>query len=232
MDIHRTLMQSLVGVGLLLAFHSAPCAPFLNLDFESATVSPTQPGEFGSLVPISQGLPGWSGFLGNRPQSMVLHNNMTLGSSMIGIWGPHLAAIEGNFSALLQAGLDPENSTLLLPVSLSQSGFIPEDAQSIQLKAAWPGPGASSGPFTVQISGQPVEMLLLSSGAGYRVFGGDISEFAGSTADLSITASGYHNMLLDSITFSTVPIPEPSSCVLFVAGLLCLATFIRKRPRG
>src|ERR1700722_4826419 len=60
---------------------------FQNLDFESANLSPP-PGQFGSLVPIMNALPGWTGFLGNNQVTQVYQNNFTLGDASIDILGP------------------------------------------------------------------------------------------------------------------------------------------------
>lgn len=220
----------LPGLPILLAI-AASGAPFVNLDFESATVAPSPPAQPG-FVPISQALPGWRGFLGDRAQSDVLHNAHSLGSSAIGIFGPPSSApIDHNFSAFLQAGRDPENSRLPLDVSLAQTGFIPSDARSIQFKVE-PFAPPYMGPFTVKLADQTISMIPLSLTPEYTLFGGDIASFAGTTAELRITAHATvdpNNLMLDSISFSPTPIPEPSSWALLAGGLLCLAGFIRKR---
>jgi hypothetical protein len=233
-NFHSKAPKRLTAVALAaLAFAQAISgAPFANLDFESAAVVPVPPAQPG-FVPISQGLPGWHGFLGNREQTDVLHNTSSLGSSALGIWGPaSTLPIEGSFSALLQAGLDPINPLLPLDVSLAQTGFIPLDTQSVQFKLKPYGPPFLS-PFTVELADQPISMIPLSTTAEYTLFGGNIVSFAGTAAELRITAhanaSGPNYMFLDNIVFSSTPIPEPSSWALLSLGLVCLATLIRKR---
>lgn len=107
---------------------------FVNLGFESANLTPTPPGGFGGFVPISEGLPGWSGFLGTDQRSSVWHNNLTLGGANISILGPQwtpTSIIEGSYTVVLQAGL---LSSTFVDASISQTGLIPIGSQSIFLK--------------------------------------------------------------------------------------------------
>src|ERR1700722_1071019 len=63
---------------------------FVNLDFESANLTPIPQGQLGGLVPISAGLPGWTGFLGSSQTTQVLQNNESTGSESIYILGTDL----------------------------------------------------------------------------------------------------------------------------------------------
>ena len=93
--------------------------PFQDLDFESATVAPAPPYQFPGLVPVGAALPGWTAYLGATQQSQVLYNSTTLGEASISLLGPNWTSfaglgpdiIDGKFSAVLQAGLDPATET-------------------------------------------------------------------------------------------------------------------------
>ena len=56
---------------------------FQSLDFEAADVPVVPPGKFGSDVSVSNGVPGWTVYLGGSPQSSMLHNNMSLGNQKV-----------------------------------------------------------------------------------------------------------------------------------------------------
>ena len=58
---------------------------FQNLNFESAQIPPNTPP--GSL-PISQALPGWSGYIGGNPVTTVDYNSIGLGIADIILEGP------------------------------------------------------------------------------------------------------------------------------------------------
>jgi hypothetical protein len=192
---------------------------FQNLDFESATVSPGDPP---STVPVSIGMPGWTVFIGTTPQSTILFNDSTLGTSSLAILGRGNSlspVIEGNFTALLFAGADPANNQLPADVSLSQTGRLPANANAILFKAR----GGLAG-FTVAVGGQAIPIVSVLATADYTLYGGDVSSFAGQSAILKITAlsdvpRGPNVFALDSISFSPQQVPEPSAGVLVVCGL-------------
>jgi len=209
-------------------------AAFQNLDFESPRLPLVPiPGDQYGRVPISSALPGWTGLIGTNEQSSVLYNNFFLGSSSIGLLGPGTGTIEGNYTLLLQAGVDI-NSGLPRSVTISQTGLVPADSQSLQFKALGHlfdigGPN----PFVVTLGGQSVNLVPISSSPQlYTLYAGDISSFAGTTATLEITALPFttlgYTFSLDSITFS--PIPEPSTWTISVIGWLLLGLGFWRRP--
>lgn len=218
------------------ALLDAAAPPFQNLNFESANLPVLPVGQPGGLVSVTDALPGWNAFLGTQLQSQVHHNEFAVGSSAITIRGPHFFSpiIEREFDLGLQAGRDPAGPGAL-DVSVSQSGFVPVDSLSIRFIAA-PGvsfPGASG--LRLELDDQNIPLQVLSTIGGYVEIGGDISAFAGQTANLEIIAIAdllrYNVVLLDAITFSPVPVPEPSTWALLGVGLLCFANYIRKRVR-
>jgi hypothetical protein len=80
----------------------------------------------------------------------------------------------------------------------------------------------------VSIAGQNIPMFALTqTGANEWLMGGDISSFAGQTQELQITAvtsASYRfgRFVLDDITFSSTPIPEPGSLSLVLCGVVAL----------
>jgi hypothetical protein len=215
----------LISVPLLLQAQGT----FQNLDFESANLAPVPSGQFGGLVPISDALPSWTAYLGTGQTSQILQNNLAGGSPSISILGPNwgnsfgIAIIEGNYSAVLQAGsLGP-----VLAV-IAQTGLVPANSQSLQLRGP---PSSTTGQFVVTLGGLPITMTPLFDTATYTLFGGDISSFAGQTSELRIAAlptSLYFSV--DSIQFSTSPIPEPSSVWLLLVGSGVLFYVRSKQP--
>src|SRR5437773_4772101 len=91
---------------------------FQNLDFEAATLLRI-PGDPYGRVEFSPAFPGWNGYVGSSLQGAALYNNSFLDSSGISIidqgWphfvGPVAGLIEGNFSAILQAGVSGPSIT-------------------------------------------------------------------------------------------------------------------------
>src|SRR6266446_856278 len=80
---------------------------FRNLDFEAASLVPI-PGDPYARVEVAAALPGWTGYVGGVQETAALYNSQFLDSSGIGIFdqnsGPG-GPLQGNFTALLQAGL-------------------------------------------------------------------------------------------------------------------------------
>src|SRR6266436_309416 len=101
------------GVILMFSLHARA---FVNLDFESADLTPIPPGQFGGSAPIGFALPGWTGYLGTNRVSSVLQNNLTLGTASLDILGPNwnnvggIRIIDGQYTVMLQPGFDPFGS--------------------------------------------------------------------------------------------------------------------------
>jgi len=220
-----------VAVMLPIAFTKAQ-GSFQNLGFESADLPVIPQGQFGSLVPISAGMPGWTGFLGAQQTTQVLQNNLTLGDPSIDILGPDFSTgpggiIEGNYTAVLQAG----GSGVHVAATIEQSGTVPANTKSLQVKF---GTGATG--FAVSLDGQLITMIPLSTGPNYTLYGGDASAFAGLPEELSFSAlptasNPFNGFSLDSIVFSTSPVPEPGTCGLMLCAVVVFG-MNRWRERG
>lgn len=193
---------------------------FENLGFESVTIVPV-PGDQFRRVEFGPAVPGWTGFIGNERQDLILYNNMFLGSPGIALLGTGWNPIEGAFSLMLQAG-ELLNSP---DVSVAQFGLIPSGTEALVFRCR-----GDRGSLTVAVNGETVPLTVLETHEAYSLYSGDISEFAGQNAELKFTNPSifgkYSNVYLDSITFATVP--EPSTLGLLGVGIAGLLVWRRQ----
>jgi hypothetical protein len=213
-------MKAIKRITMTLAFTaifiiSARGQGFQNLNFESAQNLPGNPGN-GEAVPISNALLGWTAYDGSLVLSEVFFvSNSILGSATsVELEGGSLA-LSGNFSV----GLFGDSS-------ISQTGMIPDTAESLQFEAEGPGAGGSLGGsgFGVSLGGQYVPLSVLSTGPDYIVYGGNIpADMDGQTEALAFGCDGSGGIVLDNIEFSTSPIPEPGEFALIGLGAILFA---------
>ena len=195
---------------------------FVNLNFESAKILPISGGNYGLYsIASTNALPGWTVYFGAVQQTQITYNDPAIGSTFVTLWATNGQNISGNYSVLLQGGLGASAATI------SQTALTPIGAESILFKAQYSGP-IGLGEFLVSMNGQNIPLTALSSGSNYTLYGGDVSGYAGQTAQLNFSAPnlGHDNdWNLDDIVFSSSPIPEPSSFALFGVGALLLSLF-------
>jgi hypothetical protein len=214
---------SLFGA-LTVAVFSAEGQAFVNLDFEDAYVQQNDP--YFGFLDWGLAAPGW-GHSSGQDTGILYYQHGHLSNSQI-YWlidstSPALApgALDGYYSVAFASGYATSINYPPGPWTtafISQTGSIPGGMKSIQLLA--------TGPFSVSVGGVNVPMVSL----GGNLYGGDITGFAGTTAELKIMNTapvGYAQVLttVDDITFSTMAVPEPSTMTL--AGLGGLV-FLRK----
>jgi len=192
-----------------------------NLDFEQATIVPLDLSQ--QFYSASNALPYWTVYFGNSPVNYVLYDNVTIGSPAVSIHDSlsALQPLQGNYSVVLQhsSGGPPTSA------AIGQTGQLPQDVASIVFYVA------SYQTLQVTFAGNSISLVQLGTTASYSIYGGDIATYAGQTGELLFTdiASTSQPMMLDSIQFSTQPIPEPS-----VFGLLALSglLFCLRRQRN
>lgn len=205
---------------------------FENLNFESANVSDYSPGY--EYVPISQAIPGWSAYTvnsryGSIVQTSIWYDTISGGGSLIAINDTNLQGypgpLQGNYSAWLFAGPDYGAATI------SQTGLVPANAQSIQMDVALPF--GNIAPWFVALDGVTISMSPLQTLPNYTIYGGNVAPYAGQTETLTITLNPPtapivppSAMELDDIQFSSQQVPEPQTwslllCAAAVAGLWC-----------
>jgi hypothetical protein len=188
---------------------------FLNLNFESAQNLPANPGN-GVLVSVTNALPDWASDF-----SYIYYVSNSLGnvSGQVELEGGSLA-LSGEFSVGLY-----QNS------SISQTGLVPVDAESLEFEAQGPGPGYSFGAsgLSVQLGGQSLSYSVLSEGSDYIVYGASIpSNMDGQTEALAFVCQGpgSGDVLLDNIEFFT---PEPSEWAMIGLGVVLFGAWQWRR---
>lgn len=207
---------------LLLFVRSASAQGFVNLNFESAALVPAGAGS--QTVQFAQAFPGWTANIVAPLSTNALYDNMYLDSAGISIVdtnGSYLAGdvIDGHYTALLQSGLGYTSSGgIVSDTTLSQTGLVPLGTQSLQFKANalfdW------AGKFAVTLGGQVLSLTTLGSGVNYTLYGANVSQWAGQTAQLSFTVFGekphvnVEVLLLDDIQFSPQAVAVSTSISL------------------
>ena len=201
---------------------------FSNLDFEAAQVPDVAFPPSLIYEPASLALPGWTAYVGTNALSSIMHNNQSLGLAGVSLFGPtgwDAWIYHGNYAVDLYSGNDPfGNVGDYVGAAIAQTGRVPEDAESLRYYA--------TAHMQVTFAGQVLPAYLLEEGSpfSYSQWGVDVADFAGQVGELRLsigpgTAGG---SFLDSIQFSDMPIPEPTSLSLFLLGSL---TFAKKYLR-
>lgn len=213
----------MVGLALALSPSTFSQGTFQNLDFENGVFVPIPDDPFGR-VEFSAAMPGWTGYLGENQIGWVLHNNLFLSDAGIAIFGPNNPEpdwLHGEFFVVLQNAFPVPTETS----AIAQTGMLPSDARSIRFYTV----SQFVLPMIVSFDGNQIPISLLGATPNnQRIWGGDISSFAGQTGELRFSGQGY----LDYIQFSTEAVPEPSVLGLFAFGALLLCWQLRQRVKG
>lgn len=211
-------LLSALGLGVVLG---ASGQEFVNLDFEDAVVVVNDP-TYGWLD-WSLAAPGWNHSSGSattiiyyRQEHIGIDQIYLLEDSQSPIWAPG-TQLEGSYSLSFASGYDI-GSSLPYPwvrAFISQAGGIPTSAHSVQMLA--------TGPFQVFLGNKEISMFSL----GGNRYGGDISSFAGTFAELKIVNAApigqvHDYTVVDDILFSPTRVPEPSPIALLIAGVASL----------
>ena len=168
---------------------------FTNLGFES----PILP--LAGIMPPQQAIPGWSAYV---PNGFVFYNSLTLGGTALVIHdasSPVFLPLISSYSLQLINGLDGEIA------AVGQIGEIPIGSRTVRFVATSLTPVVSFG-------GNPIAIQQFGSTARFTAFAGDVSAFAGQSGELRFSQTG----MLDGISFSALPVPEPGPAALFLAG--------------
>ena len=215
------------GLALLLSMGHARARTFQNLGFESATVVPVS----GNRVEFGSAFPSWTCTVGGIQQTSALYDAvdyMTAGVTLIDhAWSHPDWVIDGNYTAILQGGsLNPIGPSL--STTLSQTALVPTTAESLRFNCrSYFAPSNAFG-LVVALDGQWLSLIMLGTGNDYTTYGADIRDWANQTVNLGFTAmatephTSINYISLDSIQFSDLPIPEPSTLGLSAVGALLL----------
>ncbi|HEX3626092.1 MAG TPA: hypothetical protein VH280_11775 [Verrucomicrobiae bacterium] len=201
-------MKTIAAVSALaVIFATTACGQgFLNLNFESAYGLPGNPPSFGELVSVTNALPGWTAYVDERTFSDInyVSNKLYGVSTLVELEGGSLA-LNGDFSV----GLYGDGS-------ISQTGLIPNDAESLQFEAS------SVINLEVTLGGQYLLYSPLSDGPGYTLYGANIpAGMDGQLESLTFSSDPRGVAVLDNIEFSPMSIPEPGElCLIGVGAVL------------
>ena len=167
-----------------------------------------------------EALPSWE-FSG----SPLYYNRPILSGPGVTIYGAPPSPIEGDYSLGLQAGYVGFTNS----VSVWQTIAIPADVRSVTYDVRVDSQVGVLFPLTPTIDGVAQLPVLLLSGVTADTYAIDVSAHSGSSAELRFTVNahtigGGADYRLDSVSFSALPIPEPSGLYLCLtaASLLTL----------
>jgi hypothetical protein len=214
---HNTARIALTLVFMVAGELSGYSQGFINLDFESATIITSGSP---SLVLAAQALPGWTA--GFPSDAVILYNTVSIGGAALSIHDsndPFNPPIAGRYGVGLQ-GASPGT----VSAGIRQTGQIPGNAQSLTFLG-------QLGSLQISFNNQPLSYFAIGSGANYRIYGADVSAFAGQTGELSFVALPNRGGFIDNIQFSNVPIPEPGVFGLSALGALLIGWRLLPRLR-
>ena len=190
---------------------------FVNLGFETTTLTGVLANQHSGYYETNATIPGWdwsphanAGY--SDPNTTVEFNSLALDAPAVTLHGTNdpygYQAIRGKYSILLQGGSQFVSSSSY--AAIWQTGQIPANAQSLTY---W------GGALQVTFNGQSLAAVPISVAASYTIWGMDISAYAGQTGQLMFTAPWQTSAMLDNIQFSSSPVPEPSIMSLFICGI-------------
>ena len=217
--IMRNFLMFAIALSSLSAARADAQGTFENLDFEQANVPFVPPGQLGAAVSVSNALPHWTAYFisGQLSQelSTIYQDNASGGGPAVSIHDASsliFQPLQGSYSVFLQgASAGPAAGS-----AIGQTGQIPLTAASLMF---WASPLSS---MQLSFGGQNISLVKLSSTPSYDILGGDISMFAGQTAELRFIGPRNGGGYFDNISFSIQPIPEPSTFCLFGFGALLI----------
>lgn len=201
---------------------SADGQAFTNLDFEAAIVAPANP-PFGFLD-WNLAAPGWSHSSG-ADSGIVYYGGTHLGLTQWFLLTDSATqpggVLSGTYSMRFASGHESNSeSAPWVNAYLSQTGVIPNDAKSLTLLA--------NGPLGLSINGTSIPLVSL----GGPSFAADVSSYSGSAVEIRFTNVSlqiFDAVSIDNIGFSTSPVPEPATWILFCMGAVVAPVCRRAR---
>jgi hypothetical protein len=236
-------LQSAIFLGVLICNSGMLLgSAFEDLDFEQATIAtaptPVVPSDAFQPIASASALPGWIVTENSTVCNAVWGAPAALDETSVALISTtnkfSTAPIQGNFSVQLSSFnvVNSQSSGFFQIATISQTGDVPAGTKSIQFLLRDPTNGiVSANPF-VTLNGTAIPLVVLSTSGNTSLMGGDASAFAGTSATLAIESAGVENagfpneeddFDLDSISFSTNPLPEPYAASLIGVAVLLLS---------
>lgn len=204
---------------------------FVNLNFESANV--TGP-DFLGRIPFANAFPSWQS--DSPGGSLAYYNTPDLDQMTIGIYDanstfyrPH--PVFGTYTAYLEGDLGSQFSTSGY-ANLRQTAVVPANAKSIRFVTMTYSSLPNRIPtLTFSVNGTPVpcsQLQVLPNGVQWVA---DVSQYAGLSSTIGFGLQASYGLSsthwifgvgLDSISFSSTPVPEPNPMFLLLAGVAYL----------
>jgi hypothetical protein len=187
-----------------LAAYQALQSSFRDLGFESASIYKLFGDTYNRIV-FPPAFPGWMAYSGSIQAFSALFNNISPDSAAVGLQTNSSGLFDGKYYATIQSGfqLGSHAPHPVLTSYLSQTGLIPTNAQALLFKA-------NGSKYVVSLNGQALALSPL----GGNLYGADVTRYRGTSAELRFTVLTnlppqlpVNTLLLDSISFSTRPVP-------------------------
>ena len=205
----RILMTVLMSACVIA---SARGQGFLNLDFSLAHNLPSSPGIEGLSVSVTNALPDWNAYEGEKVLSSIYYvsNNFSSAYTLVELEGGTLALGGNNFGVGLFGG------------SISQTAQVPNNAESLEFETP------SDLNLRVDLGGERLLLSEISANSNYNVYGANLpAGLAGQVETLTFHEDGSATVL-DGIVFSSSPIPEPGEGALLGLGALVWGVYWRR----
>jgi len=213
-----------VAAAVCASIISGNAQQFQNLNFESPLINTYATDQFGDEL---YQIPNWTAAIGSSQISVATSSGGLLDQS--DVYVNTASPIDGTTSINLGSVYYLASRA---SVSISQTGLVPQNAQSIQFRinnqrqnelVATPMNPLEPQMF-LTMNGQACALNLVSNDGSYYVLGANIGTFAGQTATLTIgaNATGYSvefGATIDDVAFSSVAVPEPSSLTMVGVGI-------------
>ena len=206
----RILMTVLMSACVIA---SARGQGFLNLDFSLAHNLPSSPGIDGLSVSVTNALPDWNAYEGEKVLSSIYYvsNNFSSAYTLVELEGGTLALGGNSFGVGIFSG-----------GSLSQTAQVPNNAESLEFETI------SAAGLELYLDGQIISIKEISADNGYNTYGANLpAGTAGQVETLTFYENGSQTVL-DGIVFSSSPIPEPGEGALLALGALVWGVYWRR----
>ena len=206
----RILMTVLMSACVIA---SARGQGFLDLDFSLAHNLPSSPGIEGLSVSVTNALPDWNAYEGEKVLSSIYYvsNNFSSAYTLVELEGGTLALGGNSFGVGIFSG-----------GSLSQTAQVPNNAESLEFETP------SDLNLRVDLGGERLLLSEISANSNYNVYGANLpAGLAGQVETLTFYEDGSATVL-DGIVFSSSPIPEPGEGALLGLGALVWGVYWRR----